>query len=147
MFRIARLRGALPRPASLSRSYASMPPPPPSKPLLLAGVLAAGGLGYFAVSQLMVFEKAKPAAVPVLAKGEAVDTSTPVTLVDMDEANARLRGQARTFTFKGKDGAKGRVDTVRLDSNTRVEDEWDLRTGEGVNGNSTLFAGVYDGHA
>lgn len=137
----------MPRPASLSRSYASMPPPPPSKPLLLAGVLAAGGLGYFAVSQLTAFERAKAAAVPVMAKGEAVDTSTPVPLLTLDEANARLRGQSKSFTFQGKDGAKGRVDLVRLDSNTRVEDEWDLRTGEGVDGNSTLFAGVYDGHA
>lgn len=102
------------------------------------------------MSQLTEYQKSQPQPVPTLkqpASLDSIDSSTPIKALTLQEANEKLRQQVHSFTFAGADGNKGRVDVVRLDSNTRVEDEWDLQVAQGVNGASTLFAGVYDGHA
>ncbi|KAK5996743.1 Pyruvate dehydrogenase (Lipoamide) phosphatase C10F6.17c [Cladobotryum mycophilum] len=76
-----------------------------------------------------------------------ISVTSPVKVVSLKEANERLREQANTFVFDSKDGSKGRVDLVRFNSNMPVEDEWALSVGKGIGGATTLFAGVYDGHA
>ena len=73
---------------------------------------------------------------------------SPVSVLDYAAASAKLRREARTFTFDGSGSAKGRVDLVRVPSNDPVEDEWSLAVGQGAGGaNGLLYAGVYDGHA
>ncbi|RFU80105.1 hypothetical protein TARUN_2111 [Trichoderma arundinaceum] len=42
---------------------------------------------------------------------------------------------------------RGRLDVTRVASNNPVEDEWSIGIGQGINGEKTLFAGVFDGHA
>lgn len=135
--------------APSTRTYSSSTAPP--SPLRLAiGVVAAGGIGFYVVSKVTIFEKSKPKDVPSIGKIASesnIDISTPVKVVDLATANAKIREQSKSFVFTGKDGLKGRVDLVRLESNSPTEDEWDIRVGDGVNGSKTLFTGVYDGHA
>lgn len=76
-----------------------------------------------------------------------ISATSPVIIVDLEAANAKLREDSHTFTFAGKDKAPGRVHVVRLSSNNPVEDDFDVAVGKGVNENRTLFSGVYDGHA
>lgn len=72
---------------------------------------------------------------------------SPVKVVQWEQVWDLLRKKAHSFKFDGHGGLQGRIDSVKLDSNERVEDEWAVGVGAGVGGNRTLYAGVYDGHA
>lgn len=78
-----------------------------------------------------------------------IPVASPVKVLDLEAANKKIREQAHTFSFDGKDGSKGRIDVVRVPSNNPVEDNWSVGVGRGLGGldASTVFAGVYDGHA
>ncbi|SPJ73203.1 related to Type 2C Protein Phosphatase [Fusarium torulosum] len=78
---------------------------------------------------------------------DQIPVNSPIKSIILDDANAKLREDAHTFVFKGNAGVKGRVDFARLGSNNPIEDNWDLKMAKGVGGVSTLYAGVYDGHA
>lgn len=65
----------------------------------------------------------------------------------LEAANASLREDVHTFVFEGNNGVSGRVDVVRVSSNSKTEDDWDLKIAKGVDGTGMLYAGVYDGHA
>ncbi|KAF4449600.1 hypothetical protein F53441_7167 [Fusarium austroafricanum] len=78
---------------------------------------------------------------------DQIPINSPVKAFILEDANAKLREDAHTFVFEGNAGVKGRVDFARLGSNNPIEDEWDLKIAKGVGGASTLYAGVYDGHA
>lgn len=72
---------------------------------------------------------------------------SPVKVVDWSEISSMIRKQATSFVFDGYKGQKGRIDTVRFESNSPTEDEWAVGVGAGVGGAKTIYAGVYDGHA
>lgn len=78
---------------------------------------------------------------------DQIPVNSPIKSIILDDANAKLREDAHTFVFNGNAGVKGRVDFARLGSNNPIEDNWDLKMAKGVGGVSTLYAGVYDGHA
>ncbi|KAM0344871.1 hypothetical protein ACHAPU_007003 [Fusarium lateritium] len=78
---------------------------------------------------------------------DQIPVNSPIKSIILDDANAKLREDAHTFVFEGHAGVKGRVDFARLGSNNPIEDNWDLKMAKGVGGVSTLYAGVYDGHA
>lgn len=78
---------------------------------------------------------------------DQIPVNSPIKSIILDDANAKLREDAHTFVFNGNAGVKGRVDFARLGSNNPIEDNWDLKMAKGVGGASTLYAGVYDGHA
>ncbi|KAH7127500.1 phosphatase 2C-like domain-containing protein [Dactylonectria macrodidyma] len=94
--------------------------------------------------------ESSPSPVPPLeaaASEELVPVESPVEVLDLEAANAKLRRESRSFVFEGQDKVQGRVDVVRVASNHPVEDEWDLAVAKGVGGSKTLYSGVYDGHA
>ncbi|OAA72970.1 Protein phosphatase 2C [Akanthomyces lecanii RCEF 1005] len=72
---------------------------------------------------------------------------SPVKVADWAEISSMIRKQATSFKFEGHNGAQGRIDTVRFESNSPTEDQWAVGVGAGVGGAKTVFAGVYDGHA
>jgi pyruvate dehydrogenase phosphatase len=78
---------------------------------------------------------------------DQIPINSPVKTFILEDANAKLREDAHTYVFEANGGVKGRVDFARLGSNNPIEDEWDLKIAKGVGGASTLYAGVYDGHA
>lgn len=78
---------------------------------------------------------------------EDIKVTSPVRVLDLEAANAKIREEARSFVFDSSDGVTGRVDVVRLSSNCPVEDDWSVAVGKGVGGQKTLYTGVYDGHA
>jgi hypothetical protein len=80
---------------------------------------------------------------------DQIPVSSPVKVLDLTEANRKLREQVHTFGFKGVDGRNGRIDVVRVPSNNPVEDDWSVGIGghPGGQGYGMVFAGVYDGHA
>jgi hypothetical protein len=94
--------------------------------------------------------------VPLVAAAGSVDeieVASPVRVLSLHEANDKLREGARIFEFgpSAANVAKGRVDVVRIASNSPVEDEWAVGLGHGVGSSQdsqrTLYAGIYDGHA
>ncbi|PTB63276.1 protein serine/threonine phosphatase 2C [Trichoderma citrinoviride] len=110
-------------------------------------VIAAGGGIYWLSS--------KPAgvtrlAVPIIKAStseEEIPVVSPVKVLDLESANAKLREQAQSFVFDSADGEQGRLDVVRVASNDPVEDEWSMGIGGGIQGEKTLYAGIMDGHA
>ncbi|TQV93697.1 pyruvate dehydrogenase [Cordyceps javanica] len=72
---------------------------------------------------------------------------SPVRVVDWSEIASMIRKQATSFRFEGHNGAPGRIDTVRFESNSPTEDNWAVGVGAGVGGAKSIYAGVYDGHA
>ncbi|KAH7310555.1 phosphatase 2C-like domain-containing protein [Stachybotrys elegans] len=135
--RTARLLGS---PRLQSRSYSAKAA---STGRVLPYALAGFSLG---VGATLALAQAVP-RVEAGASLEAIAVASPVKVLSLQEANEKLHEGKATFTFGGKDGARGRVDVVRVASNTPVEDEWAVGVGKGVGGGETLFAGVYDGHA
>ncbi|UNI23889.1 [Pyruvate dehydrogenase (acetyl-transferring)]-phosphatase [Purpureocillium takamizusanense] len=86
--------------------------------------------------------------VPADPSEHEVPVESPVEVLDLAAANAKIREQASSFVFASDaEGGRGRVDVVRVSSNNPVEDEWALGFGRGVGGAGALYAGVYDGHA
>ncbi|KAM3501039.1 hypothetical protein MY10362_005880 [Beauveria mimosiformis] len=72
---------------------------------------------------------------------------SPVKVVDWSEIASLIHKQATSFKFEGRNGAQGRIDAVRFESNSPTEDAWAVGVGAGVGGAKTVYAGVYDGHA
>lgn len=100
--------------------------------------------------------KLKAELVPILeaaASVDAIEVVSPVRALSLREANDKMREGARVFEFAiDGEGGKGRVDVVRVASNSPVEDEWAVGMGRGVGGGErdgpkSLYADVYDGHA
>ncbi|KAL7953209.1 phosphatase 2C-like domain-containing protein [Trichoderma compactum] len=87
-----------------------------------------------------------PIVKPVTSELE-IPVTSPVKALDLISANEKLRQQAQSFIFDSTNGEKGRVDTVRVASNDPVEDEWSIGLGGGIQGEKTLYAGIFDGHA
>jgi pyruvate dehydrogenase phosphatase len=90
------------------------------------------------------------AAEPPSVKPTSVDdiaVASPVDILDLKAADAKIRQDTNSFIFRGKDGVQGRVDVARVSSNNPVEDNWAVGIGKSVGGNNFLFSGVYDGHA
>lgn len=154
MFRLSRVARTFAPKAGrpVARSYSSHASSASGAPIA-AGTAAVllGGLGVYTISE----DKKKPSH----GTNNAIDTQVPsvlasdvsvsstVKILDLAAANARIREQAHSFVFDAQEGS-GRVDLVRVTSNNPTEDEWDVRVGAGVGGDSkTLFVGVYDGHA
>ncbi|KEY72346.1 hypothetical protein S7711_01028 [Stachybotrys chartarum IBT 7711] len=147
----ARLPGQRPIHPRLSRRrYASQAPPTAPVALWAGGALLAGGAGLWYLNGSDAPAASVDAAVPAVAPAVSVEdiaVVSPVKVLSLQEADQKLREQMRTFTFDGRDGAKGRIDVVRVASNSPVEDEWAVGVGRGVGEAKTVYAGVYDGHA
>ncbi|PHH89922.1 hypothetical protein CDD83_4929 [Cordyceps sp. RAO-2017] len=109
--------------------------------LLCAG--AAGG--YWARPSAAVIRQVP--GIPDAASEDEVPVASPVRVLDLEAANRKIREEAHSFVFASGDGHDGRVDVVRVSSNSPVEDEWALAYGKGLGGGQALYAGVYDGHA
>ncbi|KKP00701.1 hypothetical protein THAR02_07188 [Trichoderma harzianum] len=140
------------KPSPRWQSTAEVPKPSKSSTGSLAiwgaaAVVATGGAAYWL--------KKKPTnntipSVPILkpvTSDAEIPITSPVKALDLRSANEKLREQAQSFVFDSTDGEKGRVDTVRVASNDPVEDEWSIGFGGGIQGEKTLYAGVFDGHA
>lgn len=112
-----------------------------------AAVVAAGGAAYW-LNKKPTNNKITdvPIVKPVTSDAE-IPLTSPVKALDLTSANKKLREQAQSFVFDSTNGKKGRVDTVRVASNDPVEDEWAIGFGGGIQGEKTLYAGVFDGHA
>ena len=118
-------------------------------------LLAAGGAGYYFGGGTSI-SISSSASAPTLsssapgipsAEAEAdIPVESPVAVLDLAAANDRIREQAQSFVFANGQ-TQGRVDVVRVASNSRVEDEWAVAVGRGLAGGEALYAGVYDGHA
>ncbi|KAM0433382.1 hypothetical protein ACHAPT_004259 [Fusarium lateritium] len=81
------------------------------------------------------------------AAEDQISVDSPIKALSLEAANDKLRKDVHTFVFEGNGGVKGRVDVARVSSNNPIEDNWDLRVGNGIGGAGTLYSGVYDGHA
>lgn len=79
---------------------------------------------------------------------QGIKVVSPGVIMTLEQACKKLREQAVTYAFRGKDkNSQGRVDIVRLASNDPVEDEWYAGQGKGLGGGRAIYAGVFDGHA
>lgn len=120
-----------------------------AKYLWSATAIVGAGSGAYVLSRSGT-TKASNDSVPSLneySTEEQIPVNSPVKSIILEDANAKLREDAHTFVFEGHAGMKGRVDFARLGSNNPIEDDWDLKIAKGVGGTTTLYAGVYDGHA
>ncbi|POR38345.1 Protein phosphatase 2C [Tolypocladium paradoxum] len=127
---------------------------PPRLPWAI-GLLAAGGAGYcFGRDSSSTSSNSTPTlppsssvpGIPSAASEADIPVDSPVAVLGLAAANAKLREQAQSFVF-ANGRHRGRVDVVRVASNARVEDEWAVGVGPGVGGGEALYVGVYDGHA
>lgn len=136
----------------LSRRWLSSQAPrsAPSRPGVLVwgacAAVAAGG-GYFLFSSRTATKTKSVPLINTASSEDDISVLSPVPVLDLKAANQKLREQAQSFIFDGKDGQKGRVDVVRVASNDPVEDEWSVAVGKGIHGGTALYAGVYDGHS
>lgn len=140
------------KPSPRWQSTAEVPKPPNSSSgsSVIWGataVVAIGGAAYW-LNKKPTNNKIPdvPIVKPVTSDVE-IPVTSPVKAFDLRSANEKLREQAQSFVFDSTDGQKGRVDTVRVASNDPVEDEWAIGFGGGIQGEKTLYAGVFDGHA
>lgn len=111
--------------------------------------LVIGGSGVYVLSK-QTGSSASSTQVPSLRQVSSVDdisVESPIRPLTLEAANASLREDVHTFVFEGNNGVSGRVDVVRVSSNSKTEDDWDLKIAKGVDGTGMLYAGVYDGHA
>ncbi|KAL7941275.1 phosphatase 2C-like domain-containing protein [Trichoderma barbatum] len=128
--------------------------PKPSKPRPssftiwgIGAAIATGGGVYWLSSKRA---NSKIPGVPIINRVTSeskIPVISPVKAFDLGSANAKLREQAQSFMFDGANGEKGRLDTIRVASNDPVEDEWSIGVGGGIQGEKTLYAGIFDGHA
>lgn len=113
----------------------------------LGGVLTVtGGLYLYSKSSVGDTTPAVPIIKSVASEGD-IPVVSPVTILDLQSANRKLREQAQSFIFDSGNEGKGRLDIIRVPSNNPVEDEWSIGIGRGLHGEKTLFAGIFDGHA
>ncbi|KAL7804779.1 phosphatase 2C-like domain-containing protein [Trichoderma aethiopicum] len=113
----------------------------------IGAVIAAGGGVYWLSSRSAGDARLEVPFVRAVASEEEIPVVSPVKVLDLKSANAKLREQAQSFIFDSADGKKGRLDVVRVASNDPVEDEWSMGIGGGIEGEKTLYAGIMDGHA
>lgn len=85
-------------------------------------------------------------AVQVVPREDQIPITLPVKSLSYEEADARIREGADSFSFNAADDCPGRVDVVSLGTKIPSEDRWDVGTTTGTNGRNTLYAGIYDGH-
>ncbi|CAM1507562.1 Fc.00g072030.m01.CDS01 [Cosmosporella sp. VM-42] len=72
---------------------------------------------------------------------------SPVMPIGLASANARLRRYARTEVFENRAHVtRGRVDMAALQDLEPGWDESHIAVGKGVDGQATLYAGIYEGH-
>ncbi|TFB00109.1 hypothetical protein CCMA1212_008342 [Trichoderma ghanense] len=133
-------------------STSSAPKPLPSQPGTkvvwgIGAVIAAGGGFYWLSSESASDIRIEVPIVKAVASEENISVASPVKVLDLESANAKLREQAQAFVFDSADGKRGRLDVVRVASNDPVEDEWSMGIGGGIQGEKTLYAGIMDGHA
>lgn len=113
----------------------------------IGAVIAAGGGVYWLSSRSAGDARLEVPFVRAVASEEEIPVVSPVKVLDLESANAKLREQAQSFIFDSADGKRGRLDVVRVASNDPVEDEWSMGIGGGIEGEKTLYAGIMDGHA
>ncbi|EHK19408.1 uncharacterized protein TRIVIDRAFT_209853, partial [Trichoderma virens Gv29-8] len=112
----------------------------------IGAVIATGGGAYW-LSQKPANVKIPDVPIVKAVTSEVeIPVVSPVKVLDLRSANAKLREQAQSFKFDSADGQRGRVDVVRVASNDPVEDEWSIGVGGGIQGEKTLYAGIFDGH-
>lgn len=133
---------------STSQKPKSSPPQPGTFVVWGIGAVIAAGGGVYWLRSKQASDKTSdvPIIKPVGSEVE-IPVTSPVKILDLRSANAKLREQAQSFMFDSTDGEKGRLDTVRIASNDPVEDEWSIGVGGGIQGEKTLYAGIFDGHA
>lgn len=137
------------------------------RPSWALGAVLAGGTGYCLAHTGVLSRTAGPEstcggggelrparhpeqapAVPADAAEGDIPVESPVRPLDLAAVDAKLREQACSFVFASDAaGSRGRVDVVRVASNSPVEDEWAVAYGRGIAGADALYVGVYDGHA
>ncbi|KAL7931384.1 phosphatase 2C-like domain-containing protein [Trichoderma chlorosporum] len=113
----------------------------------VGGVIAAGGGAYWLSKKPSIGGIPDVPLVKPVASEEDIRVVSPVQALSLKSANEKLREEAQSFMFDSTNGTRGRIDTVRVASNDPVEDEWSVGFGGGVQGEKTLYAGVFDGHA
>lgn len=86
---------------------------------------------------------------PCISDDEAASKPLPppIRVWKYSQANAKIRREAKSYKFKSARNGPGVIHTARLPCNEPCEDEMDVRAGQGVGGDTCLFAGIYDGHA
>ncbi|KAM0262622.1 hypothetical protein ACHAQJ_001667 [Trichoderma viride] len=140
-------------PQQLSRRWLSdsqAPRSAPSRPSSLVWgtcVAVASGSGYFWFNSSTGAKTPTAPLLKLVSSEDDISVLSPVPVLDLKTANQKLREQAQSFAFDGKGRQKGRVDIVRVASNDPVEDEWSVAVGKGIQGETALYAGVYDGHS
>ncbi|KAJ3496558.1 hypothetical protein NLG97_g2567 [Lecanicillium saksenae] len=90
-----------------------------------------------------------PKAAPSIELVQAVDdipVASHIIPLGYEEADAKIREGAESFSFRVSDDCLGRVDVVSLGTKIPSEDRWDVRIFENEDARDTLYAGVYDGH-
>ncbi|EGX91883.1 pyruvate dehydrogenase, putative [Cordyceps militaris CM01] len=93
--------------------------------------------------------KNAPRAAPtveVVPGGEPISVISPLKPLSYEEADAKIREGADSFSFNVADDCLGRVDVVSLGTKLPSEDRWDVGVVKGTVGQETLYAGIYDGH-
>ncbi len=89
--------------------------------------------------------RAAPAINVVLGE-EHIPVVPPVKPLSYEEADAKTREGANSFSFNVADGCLGRVDVASLGTKIPSEDRWDVGVVRGEDGRDALYAGIYDGH-
>lgn len=129
-------------------SQSSSTPSAGRRSAVVAGIFAVSGSAALWWSRSpQHIQVAEAPRIPDAASEGDIAVRSPVQVLGLEAAEGKLREQAQSFTFRIGRGRTGRVDVVRVASNSPVEDEWALAVGKGLGGGTTLFAGVYDGHA
>lgn len=85
-------------------------------------------------------------AIQVVPGEEPISVILPTKPLSYEEADAQIREGADSFSFNVADNRMGRVDVVSLGAKIPSEDSWDVGIVKGVDGQDTLYAGIYDGH-
>lgn len=62
------------------------------------------------------------------------------------EADAKIREGADSFSFSAGNGKLGRVDVVSLATKFHREDFWNVSVVKGRDGHESLYVGLFDGH-
>ncbi|KAJ2969442.1 hypothetical protein NQ176_g8658 [Zarea fungicola] len=86
-----------------------------------------------------------PVVIPA-AKDDDIPVIPPIKPLSYEEADAKIREGAASFTFNIGERRHGRVDVVSLGTKSPSEDHWDVGVVQGPDGLDTLYVGLYDGH-
>ena len=99
-------------------------------------------------SVLLQWKDNAPKAAPAVRVAEKVDIplASMVKPLTYEEADAKIRKGADSFSFNAGNKSLGRVDVVSLGTKTPCEDFWNVGVVKGPDGLDTLYAGIFDGH-